>query len=201
MDRYAEVFVLSLLTQILSQVFQCYFCLLDCLIYMAVPWKIWLKLHTKVFSLVFVLQDMALQCIIHRNCLFYLEILIALLLSWWKAIPHFLSYAANLLRSSCNMALSCCFWILLYSKQSSARRCVLDWTQSGKSLINMKIAMGLGLFHCDCYVFWTYPAMWDTSRYLPTISSLNSGLFDLFDHWYIRNCYQIFNISIRRVEK
>ena len=65
-----------------------------------------------------------------------LGILIVLNLSGWKAMPHFSSHAASLLRSSCGMVQSCRFLILLYWMQSSTKRRVLDWTQSGRSLMN-----------------------------------------------------------------
>ena len=63
-----------------------------------------LTLHTKISCIIFVLQG---------YIFLDLEILIALHLSGWKAIPQFFSHAANLLRSSCCLALSCLFRILL----------------------------------------------------------------------------------------
>ena len=67
-----------------------------------------------------------------------LDILMALHLSGWKAIPHFFSQAASLFRSSCSMSQSCWDLICLYKIRSSAKSRVLDWTQSGRSLINSR---------------------------------------------------------------
>ena len=67
-----------------------------------------------------------------------LDILMALHLSGWKAIPHFFSQAASLFRSSCSMSQSCWDLICLYKIQSSAKSRVLDWMQSGRSLINSR---------------------------------------------------------------
>ena len=63
-------------------------------------------------------------------------------LFWVKAISHFFSQAAKLLRSSCRMSLSFLFLIHLYRIQSSAKSLILDWTHSGMSFTNIKNRSG-----------------------------------------------------------
>ena len=115
---------------------------------MAVPWKAWLEFHTKVLCVIFCSQDMIFQWIVPGIWISWSQYPDCTAFVWVKGHPPLLFPGCQVVQVILQNVTVLLGFNLPIQDVSSAKTLVLDWTQSGRLLINNRNNEGPRIVPC-----------------------------------------------------